>query len=503
MAVNLFLAAVILSAEGSVGYILLKLLATVSGSHLSQSWRYHGIVAVFLLFVLPVYKLWEFIPVPYSVSQPAISFGGGAKPAFLPGSPAGVDVLSPQPLPTAGIDWGTVIEWAAVLWLWVAVSLVLWNVWRLLRYRRLIEQVSGKVNSRLQQLAVEEARLAGVRGEVRLLASPLAQSPMLVGFFRPTILLPSEQVPDSDARFILAHELTHFRRKDLWKKLLFLMVRCIHWFNPIVYLLNRDFSLWLETSCDEDVVRSLDRNQRKEYGRLLINYAPASRYAGPKLYVSFTSCRYKLKRRISIMLNSNKKSRSLLGLVLALALVVGCLATTALAASLNVEKGTGSALSDIKGPIADVESVASISDDAEAITNARNGLPNNGPQPLSDESVVVDVDSAILDELGRSTLSWQNQRINYDTRMRFISSYTGGYFTLSGVTATFTVTIANNNSETIEIDWCDSNGKSTVLYSGTTNSATVSYTSTGREQGNFRVWNKSAAAITVDASISY
>ena len=203
------------------------------------------------------------------------------------------------------------------------------------------------------------------------------------------------------------------------------------------------------------------------------------------------------------MLNSNKKSRSLLGLVLALALVVGCLATTALAASLNVEKGTGSALSDIKGPIADVESVASISDDAEAITNARNGLPNNGPQPLSDESVVVDVDSAILDELGRSTLSWQNQRINYDTRMRFISSYTGGYFTLSGVTATFTVTIANNNSETIEIDWCDSNGKSTVLYSGTTNSATVSYTSTGREQGNFRVWNKSAAAITVDASISY
>ena len=340
MAVNLFPAAVILSVTGSVGYILLKLLAAVSGNHLSQSWRYHGIVAVSLLFVLPVYKLWEFIPVPYSVSPPVISFGGGVEPAFLPGSPAGVDMLTPQPLPTAGIDWGTVLERAAVLWLWVAVSLVLWNVWRLLRYRRLIEQAGNKVNSRLQQIAEEEARLAGIGGEIRLLASPLAQSPMLVGFFRPTILLPSEHLPDGDARFILAHELTHFRRKDLWKKLLFLMVRCAHWFNPIVYLLNRDFSRWLETSCDEYVVSSLDRDQRKEYGRLLIDYAPASRYAGPKLYVSFASCRYKLKRRISIMLNSNKKTRSLLGLVLAIALVVGCLATTALAASVDNDNGT-------------------------------------------------------------------------------------------------------------------------------------------------------------------
>ena len=340
MAVNLFPAAVILSVTGSVGHILLKLLAAVSGNHLSQSWRYHGIVAVSLLFVLPVYKLWEFIPVPYSVSPPVISFGGGVEPAFLPGSPAGVDMLTPQPLPTAGIDWGTVLERAAVLWLWVAVSLVLWNVWRLLRCRRLIEQAGNKVNSRLQQIAVEEARLAGIGGEIRLLASPLAQSPMLIGFFRPTILLPSEHLPDGDARFILAHELTHFRRKDLWKKLLFLMVRCAHWFNPIVYLLNRDFSRWLETSCDEQVVSSLDRDQRKEYGRLLIDYAPASRYAGPKLYVSFASCRYKLKRRISIMLNSNKKTRSLLGPALAVALVVVCLATTALAASVDNDNGT-------------------------------------------------------------------------------------------------------------------------------------------------------------------
>lgn len=334
MAVNLFLTTALLSITGSTAYILLKLLLVASGKRLSQNWRYCSIIAISLLFLLPLYKLWVLVPVPNPVLPPIIAASGNVDPIYIPPASAATGELPLQiRLIDGGVDWELVVEWAAVLWLLVTVSLILWNIWRLLRYRRLFEHASNKVNSHLQQIAVEVACLMGVTSEVRLLASPLVQSPMLVGFFRPTILLPSEHLPDSDARFILTHELTHFRRGDMWKKFLVSMIQCVHWFNPIVYLLNRDFAYWLETSCDEEVVGSFDHAQRKEYGYLLINYAPATRYVGPKLYVSFTSCRYKLKRRISIMMKSNKKSRSLLGLVLALALIVGCLATSALAAN--------------------------------------------------------------------------------------------------------------------------------------------------------------------------
>ena len=65
MVVNLFLTIALLSIAGSVAYILLKLLVAVSGSRLSQSWRYHSVVAVSLLFVLPLYKLWALIPIPH------------------------------------------------------------------------------------------------------------------------------------------------------------------------------------------------------------------------------------------------------------------------------------------------------------------------------------------------------------------------------------------------------------------------------------------------------
>jgi expansin (peptidoglycan-binding protein) len=103
----------------------------------------------------------------------------------------------------------------------------------------------------------------------------------------------------------------------------------------------------------------------------------------------------------------------------------------------------------------------------------------------------------------RATLYWNNVSIAYNTRTRFISSYTGGYFILDGVTASFTVSTTNGANENIEIDWYDSNGNSTVLFSGSTSSTTVYYYSAGRESGNFRVWNKSAAGITVNASITY
>ena len=366
MAVNLFLTTAVLSITGSTAYILLKLLTVACGGRLSQNWRYHSITAVSLLFILPLHKLWTLIPVPHRILPSVIAISGNSDPVYTSSSSTTTSELPLQVGPTNnGVDWELIIEQAAVLWLLVAVGLIIWNVWRLLHYRRQFEQVSNEVNGHLQQIAQDADRLAGVTSEVRLLVSSLVQSPMLVGFFRPTIVLPSEHLPDSDAQFILTHELTHFRRRDLWKKFLVNMIQCIHWFNPIVYLLNRDFAYWLETSCDEEVVSSLNYVQRKEYGYLLINYAPAIRHVGPRLYVSFTSCRYKLKRRISIMMKSNKKSRSLLGLVLALALVMGCMATTAFAAA--TDHASVTTAKDVFGQTSDVVGLSS-SDDASVTT---------------------------------------------------------------------------------------------------------------------------------------
>lgn len=183
--------------------------------------------------------------------------------------------------------------------------------------------------------------------------------------------------------------------------------------------------------------------------------------------------------------------RKILSLLVACVMLMSCSAVVAMAAS----NSAGIPNADEISVIPDEFGVRMVSAVANEV--------NNGVEPMVAVSIPVDVDSAPLDELGRATLYWSDITINYDTRMRFISAYTGGYFTLDGVTATFTVEIANGNSENIQIDWYNEDGDVTVLYTGKTDSATVSYTSSGREKGNFRVWNKAAAAITVDASITF
>lgn len=117
MVVNLFLTIALLSIAGSVVYILLKLLIAVSGSRLSQSWRYHSVVAVSLLFVLPLYKLWALIPIPYKALPPIIAAGSNPGVAYLPSAPPAIAELPLQVGTSSGstVVWAQVIKWAAVL----------------------------------------------------------------------------------------------------------------------------------------------------------------------------------------------------------------------------------------------------------------------------------------------------------------------------------------------------------------------------------------------------
>jgi len=154
MAVNLFLTTALLSITGSTAYILLKLLTAASGGRLSQNWRYRSITAVSLLFVLPLHRLWALIPVPHRALPSIIAISDNSDLVYTPSSSTAAVESPLQVGPTnGGVDWGLVIEQAAVLWLLVAVALILWNVWRLLHYYHLFKQASNEVYSRAIKIA--------------------------------------------------------------------------------------------------------------------------------------------------------------------------------------------------------------------------------------------------------------------------------------------------------------------------------------------------------------
>ena len=104
-----------------------------------------------------------------------------------------------------------------------------------------------------------------VRAEVYL--NDQIQGPLVSGVLRPLIFLPASlDFRDPELlRNILLHECAHIRRRDNLMKLAALLALCIHWFNPLVWLMVNWISRDLEEACDETVLTILDVQQRQSY----------------------------------------------------------------------------------------------------------------------------------------------------------------------------------------------------------------------------------------------
>ncbi len=114
-----------------------------------------------------------------------------------------------------------------------------------------------------------------LRRKVRIHQSDRIQSPLTYGIFQPVILLPKkiDWANEKKLEYILTHEFVHIRRFDTLVKLLLIAVVCVHWFNPLVWvmylLINRD----IELACDETVVNTFDNSIKSEYAMMLLNMA--------------------------------------------------------------------------------------------------------------------------------------------------------------------------------------------------------------------------------------
>ncbi len=69
----------------------------------------------------------------------------------------------------------------------------------------------------------------------------------------------------------LLHELTHFRRHDIWLKSLCLLVRSIHWFNPAVWYMAHLIERDTELGCDEEALRHLPPEEHAAYGETILH----------------------------------------------------------------------------------------------------------------------------------------------------------------------------------------------------------------------------------------
>lgn len=84
-------------------------------------------------------------------------------------------------------------------------------------------------------------------------------------------MLPSVDIPKNDFQYIFLHELTHYKRWDMFYKWLMQIALCLHWFNPLVHLMSREITKACEFSCDEAVLTKMGQENAQDYGKTLLN----------------------------------------------------------------------------------------------------------------------------------------------------------------------------------------------------------------------------------------
>ena len=230
---------------------------------------------------------------------------------------------------TVGGETTYTVHWTGVAYgAYQAVS-VLGVGFVLVRYfwnRRNLLRVSRPAGEE-DQAALETARRrTGCDREAELYRCSNIHTPMLMGFRRPVILLP-EDIPAGSLEATLAHELTHLKHRDTWYMLLMTLARCVHWFNPLVWLMVRTARRDMELCCDYDLLNGQGEEVRRAYGRAILDQMTGRDRGFSGLTTGFSGSKKEVFARFRAMMDTapKRKGRALLALAAATIVLSGSL----------------------------------------------------------------------------------------------------------------------------------------------------------------------------------
>jgi beta-lactamase regulating signal transducer with metallopeptidase domain len=238
-------------------------------------------------------------------------------------------------LPSANVYDAGVSLWAggiAVCFSWLLWCVV--RVWQLRRTSTRLQQ--GAWHDSLNELS----QTMQVRPPL-LLCSSQTQSPLLCGWWRPAIVLPTDEDFDASARrAILLHELSHLRSRDLWWNLLSRFCCAALWPQPMLWIACRNLERTNEEVCDRAVIETGCSPQ--QYARCLLNLAERLTLNRTQRTVAtgVVPLRSALARRVQHILDESKRGTMKISGVVRVAVVASTLLVTLAVVNLIAVRGT-------------------------------------------------------------------------------------------------------------------------------------------------------------------
>jgi len=204
----------------------------------------------------------------------------------------------------------TVMDILAVVYPFGAAAVLLYNAFAYALFRRKIRR-----HNVLSDIDRTDCKVPVYRNST-------AATPMLIGLFKPVIVLPDNEYTTEQLHSVLLHELTHYRRHDIFIKWLSVLACAVHWFNPLAWLTRRAIDRACELACDAAVIRELDAGGKQLYGDTLIEIAATPPFGSGGALAMYTR-KASLKERLGAIMAHKKVSRPAVVLSVALLVIVG------------------------------------------------------------------------------------------------------------------------------------------------------------------------------------
>ena len=268
------------------------------------------------------------VDVPSGTATPIIQIGNGT-PVTIPAENA---VFSSAAL---SISWWQI---ATAVWLGGMIIYLTYHAVKHYRFTKMTGRWSEKIIEERTLVLLQNLKTEmDISKQINLYSCSSVGTPMMIGFVTPRILLPKTNIVQDELRFILKHELFHYKQKDLWYKCLILAATAVHWFNPIVYLMARAINVQCELSCDAEIVKSADADTRQYYSETIIGIVRYQSKLKTALSTNFYGGKKGMKKRISSIMDMSRKKTGV-------AIICGVLLVTlgtgfAFAANVNASQG--------------------------------------------------------------------------------------------------------------------------------------------------------------------
>ncbi len=329
-----------LSLSGTFVGLIILLIRPLTGKYFSKSWNYYIWLLVLVRLLLPFSIEADFLKLSsasISLEQaetstdfttdtnaqtPSENIAGDSIPQTAAAAlPASTKTDTPSRffhnaafelhIPTKNNTRDTFVTAVAILWLLGAAAALFIRLWDYRKFVNRIKETRATVTDKNIILTADTlADKLHIRKRPVLYDSAVVSVPVTVGLFHPMVVIPKGAQDMTQMSFILQHELIHISRRDLWYKWLYQLLLCVHWFNPILYLVGQRINSDCELSCDEAVLARLTSDDRQTYGNVLLDTAQHSlTYRGIAFSTTLLSSKKDLRKRLDGILSYKKQTR--------------------------------------------------------------------------------------------------------------------------------------------------------------------------------------------------